>query len=85
LHPIAITVVLWIAFMSIAFCIPGLNPVNFQMLNTRTLLSYIHSRVLSHNISVRSLVRGVYQAESRKQVRATRSRPCVSCVGVDEM
>jgi hypothetical protein len=32
-YPIAITAVLWIAFISIVFCLPVLNPVNSQTLN----------------------------------------------------
>ena len=32
-YPIAITAVLWIAFISIVFCLPELNPVNSQTLN----------------------------------------------------
>jgi hypothetical protein len=31
--PIAITAVLWIAFISIVFCLPQLNPVNSKTLN----------------------------------------------------
>jgi hypothetical protein len=32
-YPIAIAAVLWIAFISIVFCLPELNPVNSQTLN----------------------------------------------------
>ena len=32
-YPIAITAVLWIAFISIVFCLPELNPVNSKTLN----------------------------------------------------
>jgi hypothetical protein len=32
-YPIAISAVLWIAFISIVFCLPELNPVNSQTLN----------------------------------------------------
>jgi hypothetical protein len=32
-YPISITAVLWIAFISIVFCLPELNPVNSQTLN----------------------------------------------------
>jgi hypothetical protein len=32
-YPIAITIVLWIVFISIAFRLPEFNPVDFQTLN----------------------------------------------------
>ena len=32
-YPISITAVLWIAFISIVFCLPELNPVNSKTLN----------------------------------------------------
>lgn len=32
-YPIAIAAVLWIAFISIVFCLPELNPVNSKTLN----------------------------------------------------
>src|SRR6266576_2013474 len=32
-HPIAIAAVLWIAFISIVFCLPELNPANSHTLN----------------------------------------------------
>jgi len=32
-YPIAIAAVLWIAFISIVFCLPQLNPVNAKTLN----------------------------------------------------
>ena len=32
-YPITITAVLWIAFISVVFCLPELNPVNSKTLN----------------------------------------------------
>jgi hypothetical protein len=44
-YPITIAAVLWIAFISIVFCLPELNPVNSQTLNyvpvaVRIVLTY---------------------------------------------
>ena len=76
-YPIAIIAVLWIAFISIVFCLPELNPVNSKTLNYAPVAVGI---VLFYALGFWAVSARKWFAGPVKQIAGTPR--AVDCVGV---
>jgi hypothetical protein len=83
-YPIAIAAVLWIAFISIVFCLPELNPVNSQTLNYAPVAVGI---VITYALGFWAISARRWFSGPIKQIagapRSLRYSICLGCVNAD--